>query len=239
MAFAKIQAAWARDGWVARAAEKRFLVRPFEDEGTADVWVKGSVDRIDYKEGVGYRLIDYKTWDDKGKALGHVLSSGKAQADHAEERLKLPTLPPANSDGFPRRILSVQLPLYARCLEKADPATFGGRIADLCYLVLGKDEANTCVFGSAFDQKPFECQGPRTRKTVLIKPDFFDRALDTARRAISGIRGNLFWPPGPGPKYDLDALFLKLPASDLEGTPWLAEQERRLAAFAPEKGGRA
>lgn len=252
-AFARIQAAWAQDGWVAYAAEKKFLVHPFEGEGSADVWIKGSVDRIDYKEGVGYRLIDYKTWDDKGKALGHVLSSGKAQADHAE-KLGLPVVPtPTKKDGTPKknasaqRILSVQLPLYARCLEKADPATFGGRIVDLCYLVLGEDEANTCVFGSAFDQGAFECQpkkidkdgNPKPGRIELIGPEFFDRALDTARRAISGIRVNLFWPPGPGSKYDLDALFLKSPASDLEGTPWLAEQERRLAAFAAEKGGLA
>lgn len=248
LAFAKIQAAWARDGWVAYAAEKDFLVRPFEGEGAADVWVKGSVDRIDYKEGVGYRLIDYKTWDDKNSAPGHVLSRGKAQADHAE-KLGLPVVPtPTKKDGTPKknasaqRILSVQLPLYARCLEKADPATFGGRIVDLCYLVLGEDEANTCVFGSAFDQSAFECQRtPKGKiqegKITLIDPAFFDRALATARRAISGIRANLFWPPGPGPKYDLDALFLKSPASDLEGTPWLVEQERRLAAFAAEKGG--
>ena len=255
-AFARIQAAWAQDGWVVYAAEKDFLVRPFEGEGAADVWIKGSVDRIDYKEGVGYRLIDYKTWDDKGKALGHVLSSGKNGKSQAElaEKLGLPVVPtPANKDGTPKknssaqRILSVQLPLYARCLEKADHATFGGRIADLCYLVLGKDEANTCVFGSAFDQGAFECQ-PREYdkngnlkpgRTELVQPAFFDLALDTARRAISGIRANLFWPPGPGSKYDLDALFLKSPASDLEGTPWLAEQERRLAAFVAEKGGRA
>ena len=250
MAFAKIQAAWARDGWVAYAAEKRFLVRPFEGKGAVDVWIKGSVDRIDYKEGVGYRLIDYKTWDDKNSAPGHVLSRGKAQADHAE-KLGLSVVPtPTKKDGTPKknasaqRILSVQLPLYARCLEKADPATFGGRIVDLCYLVLGEDEANTCVFGSAFYQGAFECQRtPKGKqqegKITLIDPAFFDRALDTACRATSGIRANLFWPPGPGPKYDLDALFLKSPASDLEGTPWLAEQERRLAAFAAEKGGLA
>ena len=241
MAFAAIQAAWARDGWVVCEAEKKFLVRPFEGEGATDVRVKGSIDRIDFKEGVGYRLIDYKTWDDKEKALSHVLSSGKAQTDHAA-KLKLPTLPPARANGSPRRILSVQLPLYARCLEKADPATFGGRIADLCYLVLGKDEANACVFGSAFDQGAFECQRtPKGKiqegKITLLCPAFFDYALDTARRAVAGIRANLFWPPGPGPKYDLDTLFLKSPASDLEGTPWLAEQKRRLAAFAAEKGG--
>lgn len=251
MAFAKIQATWARDGWVAHAAEQDFLVHPFEGEGTADVWVKGSVDRIDYKEGVGYRLIDYKTWDDKNSAPGHVLSRGKAQAELAE-KLGLPVVPaPTKKDGTPKknasaqRILSVQLPLYARCLEKADPATFAGRIADLCYLVLGEDEANACVFGSAFDQGAFECQprkydkdgNPKPGRIELIDPTFFDRAIETARRAICGIRANLFWPPGPGPKYDLDALFLKSPASDLEGTPWLAEQERRLAAFAAEKGG--
>ena len=248
-AFAKIQAFWARDGWVVKEKpECSFRVRPFEGEGEADVWIKGAVDRIDWKEGVGYRLIDYKTWDEKGKAVGHVVSAGAAQADLAATLELRPIPPPLKKDGTPRkngkpkRLLTVQLPLYAQCLAKKDPATFGGdAIVDYCYLVLGKDEANTCVLGSVFDHGELECE-PRTNKdgeaikNRIVLKDLEGIALDTARRAIRGIRANLFWPPSPGPLYDLDDLFQFSAKRDLEETDWLAEQKRRLAAFSG-KGG--
>lgn len=233
MAFAKVQAFWAKDGWVVKdQPEYPFCVRPFEGEGEIDVWIKGSIDRIDYKEGVGYRLIDYKTWDEKGKADGHILSKGRPEAEHAAA-LGLQTLPATRKNSSPRRLKTVQLPLYARCLAKDNPATFGGdAIVDYCYLVLGKDEANTCVLGSAFDHGELECQS----KNRIVLKDLEDIALDTAKRAIRGIRANLFWPPGPGPLYDLDDLFQFSHKRDLEGTPWLEEQKRRLAAFSG-KGG--
>lgn len=248
--FAAVQANWAAQGWrIAERPEFDFVVRPFDGEGDADVQIKGFIDRIDYKEGVGYRLIDYKTWDDAAKARGHVISSGKAEADFAGEfKAKLPTfnLPSDyNKDGslqknaFPRRFLSVQLPLYGRCLEKVNPK-FAGKIADYCYLVLGKNFENTGVFGSKFEETPSSAEIKSEKrkkfgvKTVhLADSDIHEKALDTARAAIRAIRSNLFWPPGPGKAltYDLKDIFLNSPESDLRGSDWLAEQERRLDAF--------
>lgn len=244
LSFAPIQARWARDGWTIFAAERGFFSRPFEGERGVDVPFSGSVDRIDFKKGVGYRLIDYKTWDEKTKALPHVLSSGAEQAGVARD-LGLPVVPPMKTNAAARRVLGVQLPLYARCLEKENPATFGKKkIVDLCYLVLGEDEANTCVFGSAFDQGAFECQRTKTGKMQDAKlrlTELAPLALDTARRAVRAIRANLFWPPGPSPLRDADGLFLFSPEKDLEGSRWLAEQKRRLRAFvrSAKKGGRA
>lgn len=239
--FAGIQAHWAAEGWrIADVPEKRFLVRPFAGEEGCDVRIKGSVDRIDVKEGVGYRLIDYKTWDDEEKARAHVFSSGAAQAGYAE-RLALPTvsLPgDLKNDGTlranasPRRLLSVQLPLYARCLEALDPDRYRGRIADLCYLVLGANAEDARVFGSSHETEPFRAGPVRLLDTARD-------ALDTARRAIRAIRANLFWPPGPenALQYDLAEIVLNSVEGDLKGSPWLAEQEKRLADFA-EKGAR-
>ena len=234
--FAGIQARWAAEGWrIAAPPETRFAVRPFAGEEGCDVQIKGSVDRIDFKEGVGFRLVDYKTWDDEAKARDHVFSKGAAQAGYAM-RLGLPTLllptdlkrdgtPKANA--HPRRLLSIQLPLYARCLEALDPETYKGRIADLCYLVLGSDAEDARIFGSSLEAEPYRAGPVRLLDTA-------DEALDTARIAIRAIRANLFWPPGPenALQYDLADLVLNSIEGDLRGSPWLAEQERRLKAFA-------
>ena len=247
--FARIQAFWAsRDGggWqIVAKPELEFLARPFADEGDAlleDVWIKGKIDRIDYKEGVGYRLIDYKTWDEGKKAVRHILSSGKEEAAHAKT-LGLPLLPPARRDLAERRFLTVQLPLYARCLERAGegdccesdgalPLPFAGNIADYCYGILGKTEAETVVFGSAFEQRGFEAQ---SRNKVSLKAHAKE-TLDTARVAIRRIRQGIFWPPGPGNalRYDLKDILLDSPERDLDGSDWVRKQEKRLAAAVPE-----
>ena len=232
--FAPIQAQWAKEKWIVAAEpEFGFVVRPFEGEGDEDVWIKGTVDRIDYKEGVGYRLIDYKTWDDRRDASGHVLKGG---AKHHEFALKLGL--PETDEPSPRRFLSVQLPLYGLCLGKLPPEKvagrtavgkpFAGNIADYCYLVLGKTAEATGTFGG----------GPRKGRSVCLAEQA-PRAVETARVAIRAIRANLFWPPGPddGLRFGgLGEVFLNSPAGDLRGSGWLAEQEARLAAFAAANG---
>ncbi len=223
--FADIQAQWAADGWrIVARPEYPFLVQPFLDAGDA-TWIKGSIDRIDCHPEHGYRLIDYKTWDRKGDIVKHIVQGGAAQQAFAE-RQHFPLLP----DG--RRWMSVQLPLYARCLAEAD-AAFRGRVADMCYLVLGEDAANMFVFGSAYPQGRFEAQAQK--KIVLA--DLAPTALETARVALRHIRENLFWPPGPGEewKHDFKGLFVTTPekdmGEDLKVPPeWLRTQMERLEA---------
>ncbi len=248
--FSAVQAHWAEQGWrIVERPEFDFVVRPFEGEADADAPIKGFIDRIDYKEGVGYRLIDYKTWDNAGKARSHVISGGKAEADFAGKfEAKLPTfnLPSdfkkdgsLKQNALPRRFLSVQLPLYGLCLEKVD-SKFAGKIADCCYLVLGKNFENTGVFGSKFEEAPDKAEvKSEDRKKFgiesvhLANPEINRNALETARTAIRAIRTNLFWPPGPGKAlaYDLKDVFLNSPESDLRDSDWLDEQKKRLAAF--------
>lgn len=229
--FARIQARWADEGWIVRAEpEYGFIARPFKDEDGCDVPVKGSVDRIDWKEGVGFRLIDYKTWDTHVGASGRIIKKGVAQAEHAA-RLGLPVLNPAAEPKDRKRFLSVQLPLYGRCLEKADEAKFKDQIADYCYVILGATRADSVVLGSAFDQGPFEAV--RQGKTKLA--DHVACALDTARVAIRRIRGNYFWPPGPTEewKWDLKDVLSLSPERDFPcGTAWRDAQEAKLAALA-------
>mgnify|MGYP002626079825 CR=1 FL=1 len=242
--FAAIQAMWAADGWrIACEPEFRFSgVRPFA--GTSeDVPFKGSVDRIDERRGedgrMEYRLIDYKTWDRRQGAAKRILAGGAAEERHAA-RLRLPTTPP-DEKGRRKRFLSVQLPLYARCLELAAPDIFlspGGesRITDACYLLLGRSDADAGVLFSRFPQGPFAAGGKDAPALLDLAP----LALETARAAVARIRANIFWPPGPSEtwKYDVKDFLVFSPERDFpRGTAWRDRQEAKLDALAREADG--
>ena len=245
--FAEVQAFWAGAGWrIAAKPELDFRVRPFADDGDpllADVWIKGTVDRLDYKEGVGYRLVDYKTWDERGKIAAHVLAGGGEQLAHAAA-MGLPTTDERTAKGEPkasRRFLTVQPALYARCLENARPEDLPGfdgpmpvPVVDLCYLVLGKTLEDTAVFGSKDDQGRFKT--PKTGVQFVLA-EHAGTALESARVAIRRIRQGVFWPPAPGKalRYDLAEAFLDSAEKDLADSDWVREQEERLAAAMAEK----
>lgn len=212
-AFARLQAKWASEGWtIVEKPEYDFLARPFAGEEGCDLPIKGSIDRIDFKAGVGYRLIDYKTWDSAKGARSRILKGGEAEIAHAEQ-LGLPLVRLGASREA--RFLSVQLPLYAKCLETLDPKKFAGKIADWCYVLLGKTDADVVVMGSG----------------ELI--EHWNTALDTARIAIRRMRGNVFWPPGPSEewRWRVKGILEFSPERTLEGTEWLKNQKRRLAAL--------
>lgn len=244
--FAKIQAFWAGAGWrIAAKPELDFRVRPFADDGDpllADVWIKGTVDRLDYKEGVGYRLVDYKTWDDRKQIASHVLAGGDEQLSHAAA-MGLPMVDKETKEGerIPSwRFLTVQPALYARCLAKAGPEDLPGfdgpppvPVVDLCYLILGKTAPDTVVFGSKYDHGDFEAQ----KRGKFVLEDHAETALDSVRVAIRRIRQGVFWPPAPGKalRYDLAEAFLDSAEKDLAGSDWVREQEERLAAAKAEE----
>jgi len=230
LAFAPLQAKWASEGWrIAEPPEYKFNVRPFAGEDDVDLPFNGSIDRIDCRNGK-YRLIDYKTWDERSAAKAHVVAGGERQHGHAV-RLRLPELVgTVKTTGAPKygRFLSVQLLLYAKCLECAD-AKFAGTVDDCCYVVLGKDAKNVFVFGSCEDQGPFDAYKRANDRVPLI--EHRNLALDTVRTAIRRIRGNFFWPPGPTEewKYDFKELFVVSPERDFpEGTAWRDVQEAKL-----------
>ena len=234
--FAQIQAMWAQQGWViAQKPEYDFVVRPFEGEPDCDVPVRGSVDRIDYKEGFGYRIIDYKTWDKRSGAQGRIVKKGVLQAQHAA-RLHLPVLKPEEEEKKRARFLTIQPFLYGKCLEKADPETFAGNIADYCYVILGKTENDMAVLGSSEDQGRFEA----AKRGKLVLSEHVNVALETARTAIRRIRGNFFWPPGPTEEWKRhvkDVLTYSPEGDFREGTPWRDAQEEKLAALNGEVQG--
>ena len=133
--FAPIQAKWSGEGWRIEASEFPLRVRPFEGEGEADVWIKGYVDRIDSRKRddgtIEYRIIDYKTWDERGKVSGKIITGGAKQIEHAK-KAGVPLTGTAKGDVKDRRFLTIQLPLYGRCLERTDQAKYEGNISDYC-----------------------------------------------------------------------------------------------------------
>ncbi len=199
-AFAKQQSAWAQAGWQIHEAEyklnrdgdKRRELFPFAQY--PDVALRGCVDRIDYHPSYGYRLIDYKTWDETKNA--HVLSSRKEDLEFATGVMGLPLYEEVsvNKKGEEKRtkraVKSIQLPLYARALEVKEPMRFkpGGvsRIYDLCYAVLGNSPENVRAVMSRDDEE---------EKVKLI--DLRPLADEIVERLLDGILGNKFWPPSP------------------------------------------
>ena len=245
--FAAIEAKWIAEGWrIALPPEYPISTHPFAEEGFRDVLVKGAVDRIDVRDSADgrreYRLIDYKTWDKVSGAWSKILKGGAEEAEHAA-RLALPVTPP-DKKGRAMRLLTVQLPLYGRCLETQAPEIFldgegKSRIADFCYVILGRSPGDAAVLGSAFDQAPFEAVKTKP-KPVLA--DFAALALETARTAVARIRENVFWPPGPSEvwKRDIRELLAFSPERDFPpGTAWRDRQEEKLARLAARTEGGA
>jgi ATP-dependent helicase/nuclease subunit B len=242
--FAPIQAMWAAEGWrIAERPEYPVRTKPFSDADLRKTVVKGSIDRIDARvreDGeTEYRIIDYKTWDTRAGAWGRILKGGR-EAEHAR-RLRLPVLD-AGDPSKAKRLLTVQLPLYGRCLETQRPDVFlfpdgTSRIADCCYLLLGRTAEDVAVLGSCRDQKRFEAVKTRPKPELL---PLVSLALETAKTAVRRIRAGIFWPPGPSEewKYDGADFATFSPEKDFPpGTAWRDAQEAKLAAL--EEGGGA
>lgn len=223
--FAAVQEQWAKAGW--RIREKpEFPIDGIVPFDGLDIAISGSVDRIDWNDELGcYRLIDYKTWDKPSAAVSHVRTSAADQIGFAD-RLKLPT--GFDPNGNRMRVLTVQLPLYGKCLEKADPAKFGGLVGDYCYLVLGDDEAKEYGCHLLPDGKP---PAANTLSIVQLR----DLSLETARTAMERIRDNVFWPSRASEKDDLrDFADLVLVSPELDqgigdsASGWLKKQLDKL-----------
>ncbi len=211
--FAAIQAKWAQDGWRVEETEFRFFARPFEE---LDVWIKGTVDRIDSRVladgSKEFRIVDYKTWDDVRQISGHIKSGAEKEMRFANN-LKLPTASfGKDGKGKPVRMMTVQLPLYGACLSAQDHERFYGRISSYDYLVLAEDQAKVESVGQ-----------------------YVGLSLQTARVAIERIKANLFWPPRAseeGRLYDLGRLFSVSPECDFTSecgiSEWFVKQQTKL-----------
>ncbi len=232
LAFADIQATWAKDGWrVAAKPEYAFEVAPFDD---LDIKIKGSVDRVDGRMDADgrmvYRIIDYKTWDRVESASSHIQNSSAKQIAFAD-KLNLPTGECDKGCGK-RRMLTTQLPLYGKCLEKTDPEKFfeKGRIVDYCYLILGEDADNVKPYGSCL---PFGGKNPLAQSIKIA--ELAGLSLETAETAIRRIQANIFWPPLPSEDtglYEYEDLVMLSPeldqGTDGEVNEWLAKQMKKL-----------
>jgi RecB family exonuclease len=210
MRFAAIQTQWAQDGWRVEGTEMPYFAKPF---GELDVWIKGFVDRVDYRVlpdgSKEFRIIDYKTWDEFESAKRKHVRTGAAKQIDFAGRLKLPTQLERNK---PVRMLTVQLPLYGACLKAESPERFDGPITGYDYLVLAEDKVD-----------------------VLSVKEYVDLSLRTARVAIERIKDNVFWPARAdenGKLYDFGRIFSFSPEKDWgsgdDASDWLKKQEAKL-----------
>ena len=202
--FADVQASWAAQGWRIRMTERE--IAPSLDVPGLNFRARGFIDRVDENISPGcekpWCVIDYKTWDRKSDVTGHVYTSS-ANTDKNRKQLEF-----ARRFGYPlvgdkRRMLSVQLPVYGKCLAASEPrAPFAAQ--KFQYLILGKNAGETGL--------------------VELKDEEADASLATARIAADCIRANVFWPPGPAEdwKRDFGGLFVSGPEEDIGGSEWAA-----------------
>ena len=243
LAFAPIQAQWAREGWQPYSAEMKLHDRPKKTDekvflfGRDLPYLTGSIDRVDWHPVHGFRVIDYKTWDSAAKVSleGHLFAGGDENAALA----KMHKYPLFKTSAHPlakeKRFLSVQVPLYALALARKNAQVFCrdgvSAVNDACYLVLGKSAGDVCVWGSRHRMDGFAAE------SNIVLMDFAQQAYDTAKSAVEAMAQGIFWPPAPGDLWQRDfaSLFVFSPKVDLRGE-WLDAQETRLAAFAGEGG---
>lgn len=217
--FATVQADWARQGWRIRAAEFEIGDGKSEDaekkyiDSGLGFKVHGFVDRVD--ENINpdakkrFCVIDYKTWD-SNSLINHVYTSDRGNIQQQLDfgrKFGYPIFK-IGKENAARRILSVQLPVYAACLPKAMKG-YSSADSELKYLVLGKSAAATGF--------------------VALAEEASSAALETARRAAECIRANVFWPPGPSDdwKWDFAGLFVADPMTDLKDSEWAKRQDAK------------
>lgn len=209
--FAVEHARLIAEGWRIVANEKKF-VQTFEE-----ITVSGIIDRIDHHPELGYRIIDYKTWEKKQGSEAVFFTKGTAVAQM--EELGYPVFVLPESRKKPRKAVwrDLQLVLYR----------------ELWLTELAKEEQQ---------QLPVECGyfvlGSSSNETGLelwsLEP-YLPEAQATIQRVMAGIKSGLFWPP-----LELVREYRELFPDDLEkgiDPLWVEDQKRRLQAMGIAAGG--
>ncbi|MDR2429469.1 MAG: PD-(D/E)XK nuclease family protein [Puniceicoccales bacterium] len=178
-AFARVQARLRAEGWRVVMGEVAFgdlmgegRVFRLEETGVA---VSGKIDRVDFHEKLGWRILDYKT------AASAVLP-GNA---HMERLRGDPVWPPefARLGGAERRWVDLQLPLYRHVFGVARAVAF--EEVQLAYFNLPQAVSETGVFVWENYSRELETS-----------------ALACARGVCAGIAARRFWPPNPHVRHD-------------------------------------
>lgn len=215
--FAHIQAQLRSEGWQIVTSEYRFSnsqAIPLTED--LRLQLRGSIDRIDYKEGVGYRLIDYKTWKSTDKLKDHLISASNKSTTFYQSR----HYPLVQHPKKAYALKSIQLPLYRYVLEAADPKRFRGQIKSLAYFILGESESvsglcDTIKLGS---DRPIN--------------DLYPLAIELMQSAVRDIQNAIFWPPSPEQawQWEYASLFLTEPEDSI-CEEWIQQQAARFARY--------
>ncbi len=211
--FAVEHAGLMAAGWRSVATEESF------EKEYAGVKVRGKVDRVDYHPELGYRVIDYKTWERK---RGDEALFFKKKKEVAEmERLGYPLFEIDGGKGKKQPVAwrDLQLVLYRDFWQTRMAAAGGGALPIECgYFVLGSSRDETAI-------------------EMWSLESCLQEADATIKRALAGIKGGVFWPP-----LEMRGEYGRLFPDEMErgiAPQWVAEQERRLAALGVAAGGEA
>jgi len=214
--FAAQQAAWAQAGWRIRMAEQEIPTSLALPE--LGFRIHGYIDRVDENitpsEKKPWCVIDYKTWDKKA-LTGRVYTSNKNTERNLDQiafaqRLGFPLFRMGKSQTE-QRVLSVQLPVYGKCLAALGRGIPFEQI-QYRYFILASTAAECAI-------QP-------------LGDEMVAAAIATARRAADLVGRNIFWPPGPTQewKWDFAGLFVTDPETDLAPTAWVAAQDAKQEA---------
>lgn len=218
-AFARIQAESRAAGWEIIESEYSFSDKPpIRLPDGRSLQLAGTIDRIDFKPGVGYRIIDYKTWNAAGDAGKRILSSSKDFINFYTQR-RYPLIEVPNGKKMVTHALtSVQLPLYRHALELLEPNRFAGQIVSLAYCILGKTDRDSALIETL-------------NAAGITLTDLYPQAIELLYAAISDIQAARFWPPNPTRCWERDyaALFLDNPQETLDPA-WITDQTARFEA---------
>ena len=183
-AFAHTQARLRAEGWRVMMGEISFddllgegRVFRLDENGAA---VAGKIDRVDFHEKLGWRILDYKT----------AASAVFPDEAHLVASRENAGWPPAfarmdGEDGAAeRRWVDLQLPLYRHLFGIALGASFESVQVAYFNLPQALAETGVCVWEN-------------------YSRELETSALACARGVCAGIAGRCFWPPNPHVRYDV------------------------------------
>jgi hypothetical protein len=185
VAFAQTQARIRAEGWRVEMAEVKFdeLLngKPFRlDEGGPEI--RGKIDRIDFHDTYGWRILDYKT-----SAKAHTPAEAHLRpVRNSDGPVPEYALAPPSDDGKKERAMrwtDLQLPLYKILFSTARSENRGQ--VQLAYFNLPQavTETSLCVW-----------------EGYTLEMD--KSAIACARGVLADIGASKFWPPAARVEFD-------------------------------------
>jgi ATP-dependent helicase/nuclease subunit B len=179
-AFARIQAALFKEGWVIVDAEKKLSASGETALDIGPLKLSGIIDRIDHHPQTGaWRIMDYKTFgNDVSPVKKHLGPISHAWMQSAEIELDI------GRRRYFKTWKDLQLPLYRFILEHLRGDQLNETEATTAYFILPSDPNETGI-------REF------TELTKAVNSEAYASALSCASEVAKNVANGVFWPPQP------------------------------------------